>query len=118
MSATFFILKRYEEAEAAARAAYELDAINPKVRYLLGRIWAAEGRDGPEVFEMLRASRTQFPDAHLVLARLLLKHQATNDAISELREYLNRPDAPYKDMATCMVQELSRPGSTSTCATN
>jgi hypothetical protein len=54
------------------------------VRYLLGRIWAAEGRDGPEVFEMVRASQSQFPQAHLVLAGLLLRYGPTDDAISEL----------------------------------
>jgi tetratricopeptide (TPR) repeat protein len=118
LTEALFILKRYEEAETAARGAYQLDAVNPDVRYLLGRIWAAEGRDGPEVFEMLRASRTQFPPAHLVLASLLLKHRATDAAISELREYLNRPGAPDEDKVACMIQVLSQPGSASTCAVN
>jgi hypothetical protein len=103
-------LKRYEEAEAVARAAYQLDAINPTVRYLLSRIWAAEGRDDPEVFEMLRASRRQFPQAHLILASLLLKHGATDDAISELREYLKRPDARDKDKVALYGPEAQSAG--------
>ena len=116
LSGALFILGRYPEAEQAARDAHDLDPTNPSARYLLGRILAVEGHDTPEVLEMLRASRARFPAAHLVLASLLLKQKATGDAVSELCEYLRRPDAPEKDKVACMIERLTEPSHIATCA--
>jgi tetratricopeptide (TPR) repeat protein len=116
LSGALFILSRYPEAEQAARDAHDLDPTNPSARYLLGRILAVEGHDTSEVLKMLRASRAKFPAAHLVLASLLLKQKATSDAVSELREYLGRPDAPEKDKVACMIERLTEPTSNATCA--
>ena len=115
LAGALFLLARYPEAEQAAREAFELDPTNPSARYLLGRILAVEGHDTPEVLEMLRASRAKFPAAHLVLASLLLKQKATREAISELREYLRRPDAPEKDKVACMIERLTAPSHIATC---
>jgi tetratricopeptide (TPR) repeat protein len=118
LAGTFFILARYPEGEKAAREAYELDPANPAARYLLSRILAVEGHDTPEVLEMLRASRARFPAAHLVLASLMLKQGATDQAVSELREYLGRPDAPEKHKVACMIERLVNPRHFAPCAIN
>jgi tetratricopeptide (TPR) repeat protein len=116
LSGTLFILGRYPEAEQAARDAHDLDPTNPSARYLLSRILAVEGHDTPDVLEMLRASRARFPAARLVLASLLLKQKATEEAISELREYLAQPDASEKEKVACMIERLTEPTSNATCA--
>jgi tetratricopeptide (TPR) repeat protein len=116
LSAVFFLLARYAEGVAAARHALDLDPLNPTARYLLGRMLAAEGQDTPEVVELLRSSRSKFPTAHLVLASILLKRNATEQALGELREYVQQPEAPQKDKVACMVEKLTQPPATSTCA--
>jgi tetratricopeptide (TPR) repeat protein len=118
LAGALFLLARYPEAEQAAREAYELDPANPAARYLLSRILAVEGHDTPEVLEMLRASRAKFPAAHLVLASLLLKQNATDAAVTELREYLRRPDAPEKAKVACMIERLVERAHIATCAVN
>jgi tetratricopeptide (TPR) repeat protein len=116
LSAVFFLLARYAEGAAAARRALDLDPASPAARYLLGRMLAAEGHDTPEAVELLRSSRSKFPAAHLVLASILLKRNATDEAVSELREYLQQPEAPQKEKVACMVERLTQPLGTSTCA--
>jgi tetratricopeptide (TPR) repeat protein len=118
LAGALFVLARYPEAEQAARDAHDLDPTNSSARYLLSRILAVEGHDTPEVLEMLRASRAKFPAAHLVLASLLLKQNATSEAIFELREYLAQPDAPEKEKVACMIEKLTEPTSNVTCALN
>jgi tetratricopeptide (TPR) repeat protein len=118
LAGALFLLARYPKAEQAVRDAYELDPTNPAARYLLSRILAVEGKDTPEVLEMLCASRAEFPAAHLVLASLLLKQKAKGEAIAELREYLRRPDAPEKDKVACMIKRLVEPAHVAPCAMN
>ena len=118
LTGALFLLGRYVDAEQAAREAYDLDPANPTARYLLSRTLALEGRDTPEVLKMLRASGGQFPAAHLVLANLLLKRNASDDALAELREYMRQPEAPQKDKVACMIERLSQPAHVSTCAVN
>jgi tetratricopeptide (TPR) repeat protein len=118
LAEALFVLRRYSEAEEAAHEAYELEPKNPIARYLFSRILAVEGKDTPEVLEMLRASRAEFPAAHLVLASLLLKQKAKGEAIAELREYLRRPDAPEKDKVACMIKRLVEPAHVAPCAMN
>jgi tetratricopeptide (TPR) repeat protein len=118
LAEALFVLRRYSEAAEAAHEAYELEPKNPIARYLFSRILAIEGHDTPEVIEMLRASRAQFPAAHLVLACMLLKQRATDDALFELREYLKRPDPPEKIKVVSMIERLTNSGGAATCAMN
>ncbi|HET7209035.1 MAG TPA: tetratricopeptide repeat protein [Terriglobales bacterium] len=116
LSGVFFLLARYEEGVAAARRALDLDPLNSTTRYLLGIMLAAEGRDTPEVVELLRKSPSKFPAAHLVLASIFLKRNATEEAVGELREYLQQPEAPEKEKVACMVERLTQPSGNHTCA--
>lgn len=118
LAGALFLLHRFSEAEEAAHEAYKLEPTNPTARYLLSRILAIEGHDTPEVLEMLRASRSQFPAAHLVLASLLLKQKSTDDALFELREYLKQPGVPEKSKVACMIERLTNSSRASACAMN
>lgn len=116
LSIVFFLLERYGEAEAAARRGQVIDPASPVLRYLLGRILAAEGHDTQEVMALLRESRSAFPAARLALAGLLLKHNATEEAVAELSAYLGQPQAPGKDIIACVIEKLTKPTGTSTCS--
>jgi len=115
LSIVFFLLERYSEAAAAARRALVMDPANPTGRYMLGRILAAEGHDTPEVIALLRESRSEFPAARLVLAGLLLKRHAPEEAMAELKAYLGEAQAPGKERITCVIERLTKPEGASTC---
>jgi tetratricopeptide (TPR) repeat protein len=118
LTALFLLEVRYVEAQAAARHALELDGGNPAAQYLLGRILAAQGHDSEETLALLRESRAQYSAAHLILADILLKRGAVEEAVAELRAYLQRQDAAQndKDRVKCMVEKLTQDRDASACA--
>ena len=89
MSLSLFMLRRYAEAETAARQALALDPKLKASQYSLGRALAAQGRTSPETERLLRESLSEFPDARLSLAQVLMNRCANLDAAAELRTYLD-----------------------------
>lgn len=118
LSGSLFHLGRYSEAEAAARHALEIDPDNREAGYLVGRSLAAENQNSMEAVELLRRSRPQFPMAQLILAGVLLKRNARDEAIAELRAYLQQPNAPLRDKASCMLEKLTLPPDKAVCSLN
>jgi tetratricopeptide (TPR) repeat protein len=116
LAEVYLLQKKYAEGEAAARSALDLDPVNALARYFLGRNMVLAGHDTPEAVELLRKSRAEFPGARLALSDVLLKHHEVDDAVRELREYLQQPNAPAKDKVACMVERLTMPAGSSTCA--
>lgn len=112
----YFLQGKYAEGEVAARRALDLDPVNPAARYWVGRMLALEGQNTPEAVEMLQKSREAVPVARLVLASVLLKQNQVDAAVSELRAYLQQPDVPSKDKVECMVERLTKPAGTVSCA--
>ena len=88
MSASLFELGRYPEAETAARQAVALDPQHNAARYTLGRALAAQGNTSAEAEELLRGALPEFPQARLSLAQVLLNRCKSDEAASELRNYL------------------------------
>jgi Flp pilus assembly protein TadD len=89
MSLALFSLRRYAEAETAARQALTLNPQQKAAQYSLGRALAAQGSTSPEAEKLLRASLSEFPDARLSLAQVLMNKCANLDAAAELRTYLD-----------------------------
>jgi tetratricopeptide repeat protein len=87
-SLSLFLLQRYPEAEAAARQALGVNPEHMASRYALGRALAAEGSGSAEAERVLRESLSEFPEARLPLAQVLLNRCANLDAAAELRTYL------------------------------
>ena len=114
----FLIQGKYSEGEAAARSALDLDPVNRVARYFLARNLVSAGHETAEAIELLEKSREEFPGARLSLANIYLKKNATDDAVKELREYLQQPNAPQKDRIACVVEKLRQANGTSTCAAN
>ena len=96
LSATLFLMARYSEVESMARAALEVDPLQTVTRYILGCALVAQGRFTTETVEQLRLSDSQFPNSKLVLADVLYKRGALQEAAAELRAYLEVPGAPAK----------------------
>jgi len=97
LSATLFLLKKYPEAESTARATLEIDPRRGSTRYVLACALVAQEHYTPETVKLLRQSSTQIPTARLILARVLIKRGAIDDAEAELHAYLVMPNASGKD---------------------
>jgi tetratricopeptide (TPR) repeat protein len=110
-----FLLQRYPDAEAAARRALDLDPHNSTARYMLGCILATEKRNPSEAIEALRQTQDKFPDARLLLAQVLLRQGAVNEAKNELRNYLNVPDVEKKQKVECWLARLEQTLATTGC---
>jgi hypothetical protein len=63
----------------------------------LGLILEAQGKNIPEAVEHLERSAEEFPKAHLLAARSLLKHGAVDAAALEFRRYLAWPKAEGRE---------------------
>jgi tetratricopeptide (TPR) repeat protein len=117
LAGLFLLQGKYAEGQAAARSALDLDPVNRLARYFLARNLVSAGHETAEAIELLQKSREEFPGARLSLVNIYLKKNATDDAVKELREYLQQPNAPGKDKIACEVERLTQPNGTSTCAT-
>ena len=117
LSVAFFLLQRYPDAEAAARRALDLDPHNSTSRYMLGCILAAEKRNPLEAMEMLRQTELEFPDSRLLLAEILLRRGAVNEAENELRDYLKVPGVEKKQKVERWLARLAQTSAAPNCAT-
>jgi len=112
LSVAFFLLQRYQDAENAARRALDLDPHNSTTRYMLGATLATEKHNPEEAMELLRQTRLAFPDARLLLAQIMLRHSAVEEAEKELRDYLALPDAPKREIVERWLARLTRTSAT------
>jgi tetratricopeptide (TPR) repeat protein len=106
LSAALCLLKRYPEAESAARATLQIDPMRPTTRYVLANALIGQGHVTDEVVELLKQSSTAVPNARLVLARALISRGRKDEAAAELHAYLATPNAPGKDDVQKWAQEL------------
>jgi tetratricopeptide (TPR) repeat protein len=117
LAETYLIQGKYNEGEAAARGALQIDPMNMLARYFVARNMILAGHDTAEAMELLRKSRETFPEARLALANAYARQHATEDAVRELREYLEQPNVPEKDKAACAIEKLTKPEGNFNCAT-
>lgn len=108
LSVAFFLLQRYPDAEAAARRALEIDPRHPTSRYMLGCILATEKRNPQEATELLRQTEHDFPDSRLLLAQILIRRGAVEEAVNELRAYLAVPGAEKKQNVERWLARLTQ----------
>ena len=108
LSVAFFLQQRYRDAEAAARRALNVAPQLPMARYMLGAILATERRDPEEAMELLRQTKSEFPDARLLLAEILLRRGAVGEAEEELRGYLALPGLPKRPNVERWLARLTR----------
>jgi len=88
LSAAQFRLGHMEEAEAAARRTLALEPAHPVGRYILGIVLAVQGKDTEEALRDLRASFSEFPQAHLGVAKILQERGDVAGTRIELESYL------------------------------
>lgn len=115
LSVALFLLQRYADAEIAARRSLGLDPHNSTARYMLGCVLATEKRNPSEAMELLRQTEVEFPDARLLLAQILIRQGAVNEAKNELHEYLKVPGIEKKQKTECWLARLEQSSATTGC---
>lgn len=105
------MLQRYAQAESATRTAVGLDPGSPAAHYALGQILAAQGKNTPETLANLRQAVADFPEARLLMARVLARRGDSDEAAAELRQYLASRDTRRKQSAESWLKQLNQAGS-------
>lgn len=106
LSVALMMRHRYPEAEAAARRALELEPGSAPPSYVLGQALTLQQKNIPEALENLRKSARQYPKAHLVIAQLLVRQGAMEEAANELREYLRSGNPEQKQQVESWLTRL------------
>jgi len=112
----YFLQQKYEEGEAAARRAIEIDPVSAEGRYFLARNLVGQGKSTTETEDLLVKSREQYTVARLLLATVYLRRGSINRAADELRGYLAQPNVEGKENVQCMVRKLTEPEGTVECS--
>jgi tetratricopeptide (TPR) repeat protein len=110
LGVAFFLTQRYAEAEEAARRALEIEPHHAMSRYVLGCTLEAENRNPEEALELLRASKSEFSDARLLMAKILVRRGDVEGAKKELQEYLTVPGIEKRDIVERWLARLSGAG--------
>jgi len=91
LSAALYLLKRFSEAEVAARHALRLNPALTKARYVLGMSLHAERQFSKEMLGDLKRVADQFPQARLAMADALVQLGRKGEAALQLKQYLLQP---------------------------
>ena len=116
LAKVYFLQQKYEDGEAAARRALEIEPVDAEARYFLARNLVAQGKSTPETEDLLKKSEEQYGVARLLLASVYLRRGSISEAVDELRSYMAQPNAEGKEKVQCMVRKLTEPEGTVECA--
>lgn len=86
-------LARYHEAVLLARRALRLRPDMAKLRYVLGLSLVEDRGDQSEALDNLVRAASDFPQAHLLAAKILIDSNRRSEAIEHLEQYLHSSSA-------------------------
>jgi tetratricopeptide (TPR) repeat protein len=102
-------LRRFAEAEAAARRALQLDPSLLHASYALGLSWAGRGECRSDAIRHLQEAAQRFPHAHLAAAQMLACQGNSDAATDEVRAYLRVASPAQRPPAEAFLQRLTSP---------
>jgi tetratricopeptide (TPR) repeat protein len=99
-------LKRPRDAERAVRQALTLDRRYPLACYLLGKLLSADPSKREEALAYLSTAVRSIPEAHVALAQVHAAAGVHDEALRELRAYLQTPDPKRRDVVEGWIAKL------------
>ncbi|HLJ47016.1 MAG TPA: tetratricopeptide repeat protein [Bryobacteraceae bacterium] len=99
MTSAYFDMKRYSDAEAAARRTLEIESGNTVGHLLLGLSLAEQNKDDSEALTHLKIAEERFPQAHMAAATILLRQGHEDLAKRQMRAYLNSGGSTVREQA-------------------
>lgn len=115
LSLALLLLDRYPDSELAARQALQIDPRDLTSLNLLGQALAAQQHYTQEAVDSLRQSRNQNPASRLILVQVLQKRGEVDQAVAELRDYLQVATGTDKQKAQCWLALLTHEGGVNAC---
>lgn len=89
LAVAYAALGRFEEAEKAARTSLRLNSTASNTRFVLGVALTGQRREPEEALANLTAAASEFPQARLIAAQILVGLGQKVRALAELRKYLS-----------------------------
>ncbi len=106
---TLVELKRFTEAEGAARAALKLDSSLAQAHFVLGYSLYQQRRFGQEAIDNLVWAGRQVPRALLIAAEVLVREGRQSEAARQLKHYLASPETgPDRERAQSWLKKLGQ----------
>jgi tetratricopeptide (TPR) repeat protein len=109
LGATYYVLRRFSEAEATMRRALDLDPNRLVSSFILANSLVMQGHFTTETKQLLRKCSPTLPLARFLLAKLFLAEGHSEAARTELLEYLKTPHPEHKEDAAKMLSSLHFP---------
>lgn len=108
LAAVLIGLKRYPEAEKAARRSLRFDPSRDKAHYILGLSLEEQNRNADEALHNLTMVEPEFPAAHVAVAQILLRRGEKTQAANELKEYLYSGHAVHRRTIEAWIARLQQ----------
>lgn len=99
---------RYAEAEPAARRALLIDPQSPSSQYLLGSVLVEEAKNTDEAKQLLEKVKHKYSRARLFLAATEANRGEFDQAVEELRQYLQSSSQEYREVAQAWLDLVAR----------
>jgi tetratricopeptide (TPR) repeat protein len=97
------------DAEIAARRTVNLDRVGNRSRLILGLVLVMQDKFTDEAAHLLDQAQAEYPQAMLLLGRLIAARGDIDGAKAKLREYLaKRTDGPGRELATEWLNTLNK----------
>ena len=101
-------IKQFAEAEIAAREAVRLSPGLPWAHYVLGLVLVGRNPDSTEAMAQFRQAAPMVPLARVGLAQLLARQGKPQEAVVELRSYLDSGTQLNREWAEAWMEKLRR----------
>jgi len=115
LGATYYVLRRFSEAETTMRRALDLDPNRLVSSFILANSLVMQGHFTTEAEHLLRKCSPTYPTARFLLAKLFLAQGHSEAAGAELREYLKTPNPEHKKDAARILASLQVPHANDAC---
>jgi Flp pilus assembly protein TadD len=106
LAVAFLMQNRLADAERAARQEVNLDRGGTRGRLMLGISLVLQQKFTPEAEQSLRKAAADFPQASLMLARVLAAHGEIESARAQLQRYLTSGERSGVEIAKDWMRQL------------
>lgn len=106
LAVAFLMQNRLGDAERAARQEMDLDRAGTRGRLALGISLVLQKKFTPEAEQSLRRAAVDFPQARLMLARVLAAHGKIESARAQLQRYLASGERSSVEVAKDWMRQL------------
>lgn len=106
LAVAYMMTKRLDAAEHAARQTLRIDNSNLRSKMILGLALVMQQKGSNEALVALRGAEDDYPQAHLLQARIFAGRGSVTQAIGKVEAYLATGDASGRELAESWLRVL------------